>query len=215
MGILRQWMADVVFETERPPAGGCSVLLWGLFAVVLMAPAGCGSYGTVATEGVDTVSVALPASAGGGSANLFLYRITSRETGERLGVGRSFHVQERRQVRAVLQFEDVPVGTPLLIHTMWINPDGKELFTKEVYVAREDWTDGARRDSLAGDLVMLDAESGRVEIESRYGVSPARFEEEFYKDEDKRTFKTGTWEVRTYLYRKRLLQTDFELLPME
>ena len=39
----------------------------------------------------------------------------------------------------------------------------------------------------------------------------ARFEEEFHKEESKKKFKEGTWEVRTYLFRKRLLSTTFEL----
>ncbi|MBD3236925.1 MAG: hypothetical protein GF330_09495 [Candidatus Eisenbacteria bacterium] len=190
-----------------------AVLCCGLLALAVLG--GCSDYGAWAPEGADTVAVALPASLGGGEAKLFLYRITSLETGERLGVGRTFAMEERRQVRAVLQFEQIDPGTPLLVHFLWINPDGKELFTKDIAIAEADWHSAARRDTLARSLVDLYPEERRLEIESRYGVSPARLEEQFHKVEERRTFKEGIWEVRTYLFRKRLLSTTFELTRPE
>lgn len=192
---------------------GIALVLCGVLAAAAFG--GCGDYGAGAPEGADTISVALPTGWGNGQANLFLYRVTSLKTGQRLGIGRTFAMEERRQVRAVLQFEDVAAGTPLLVHIMWINPDGKELYTKQIDITAEDWHSAARRDTLAKSRIDLDPDAGRVEIESRYGVSPARFEEQFHKKEEKRTFKEGTWEVRTYLFRKRLLSTTFELTRPE
>jgi hypothetical protein len=89
------------------------------------------------------------------------------------------------------------------------------VYTKETLVRRTDWDDPAQQDSLRRALVTLDPQAGFVEVESRYGVSPARFEEQLHKPEDRRTFEAGTWTVRAYLYRKLLLESSFELLPPE
>ena len=69
--------------------------------------------------------------------------------------------------------------------------------------------------ALKDERVLLDTERGFLEVESRYGISPARFEEEFHKQEERRMFKLGTWSVRAYLFRTLLLESSFELRPME
>lgn len=193
---------------------------WGLLLGITLligslCAGGCEPYGVVAGEGVDTVSVALAQQFGGGHADLFLYRITSRKTGAYLGIGRRFPMRERGQVRAVLSMDQVPAGTPLLIHYMWINPDGKEVYTKEIYIRAEDWTDPETVGALKEARVSLDPVQGTVQMESRYGISPDRLDEQLHKPEETWTFKTGTWTVRTYLFRKKLLETTFELLPPE
>jgi len=193
---MRAWLAVVV--------------LW----IAAFAVGGCSEYGARAAAGADTVAVTLPTNPGG-TARLFLYRVTASKTGERLGVGRSFRVGEGRQVRAVLQVEGLKPASPLHLHLMWINPDGKKAYTKEVQLRPEDWTRDDRRRALASEMVALDPQRGSVELESRYGISPARIEEELHKPEDSRTFKTGTWIVRAYLFRELLLETSFELLPEE
>ncbi len=177
---------------------------------------GCEPYGTYAAVDADAVSVALSPTFGeDASASFFFYRIKSRKTGERRGIGRAFRIEERRQVRAVLQLAEIDAGTPLLVHVMWLNPDGKKVYTKEVFIGTADWASQAGQDSLANQRVTLDPDTGFVEIESRYSVGPDRFDEELHKPEDRRTFKTGTWSVRVYLYRKRILESSFELLPPE
>jgi hypothetical protein len=186
-----------------------------LIALVALTAGGCGEYyGATAPAGADTVSVALPGNIGG-SARLYLYRITSGKTGERLGVGRSFRVEEGRQVRAVLQLEDLAPARDLHIHLMWINPEGKAAYTKEIHIRPDDWRHDDRRRALADEMITLDPQRNALELESRYGVSPERFEEELIKPEDRRTFKTGKWRVRAYLFRKLMLETSFDLLPME
>jgi hypothetical protein len=189
--------------------------IWPAAALLALAviAGGCGEYGVAAAPGADSVSVALPADIGG-AARLYLYRITSSKTGERLGVGRSFRVEEGRSVRAVLQLDGVRSDRQLHIHLMWINPEGKAAYTKEIRIRPEDWQHDDRRRALAADMVTLDPQRRFLELESRYGVSPERFEEEMLKPEDRRTFKTGTWLVRAYLFRRLVLQTSFELLPM-
>lgn len=176
---------------------------------------GCEPYGAVAAAGADTVSVALPSHYGGGTADLFLYRITSRRTGERLGVARAFRVEQDRQVRSVLQFRDLQPGTELLVHVLWLNPDGKEVYTKEVHVKPRDWQDEALRAELARSFITLDPDHGVFELESRYGVGPDRIDEELHKPEHRREFKLGRWSVRAYLFRKLILESSFELQPME
>ncbi len=188
-------------------------------AAVLLALAGLaggcgGDYGVSASPGADTVSVALPSDIGG-TARLYLYRITSAKTGERLGVGRSFRVEEGRQVRAVFQLDGVRTDRLLHIHLMWINPDQKAAYTKEIRIRPEDWQHDDRRRALAAEYITLDPQRRFLELESRYGVSPERFEEEMLKPEERRTFKTGTWLVRAYLFRRLVLETSFDLLPME
>jgi hypothetical protein len=185
-----------------------------LLAIAAFAAGGCGEYGAIAPPGADTVSVALPGEIGR-SARLYLYRITSAKTGERIGVGRTFRIDEGRQVRAILQLEGLAPARRLHIHLMWINPEGKAAYTKEIQIRPEDWRNDARRRELAGDMITLDPQRGSLELESRYGVSPERFEEELTKPEERRTFKTGKWLVRAYLFRKLLLETSFDLLPME
>jgi len=194
-------------------AGG---VLAGLVSLVGMSSQlGCEPYGTVAASGADTVSVALPSHYGGATADLFLYRITSRKTGERLGVARTFRVEQDRQVRSVLQFRDLQPGTELLVHVLWLNPDGKEVYTKEVHVRPGDWQNEAIRAELARGFVTLDPNQRDFELESRYGVGPDRIDEELHKSEDRREFKLGRWTVRTYLFRKLILETSFDLQPME
>ncbi|MCK4304228.1 MAG: hypothetical protein KAY24_08305 [Candidatus Eisenbacteria sp.] len=190
--------------------------LGGLILLCILVPwafsqQGCEPYGATAATDADTVSGALSAHFGEGDARMFLYRIKSRNTHERLGIGRSFVTEERRQVRAVLQMDGLNPGTALLLHLMWINPEGKEVFTKEVHILPGDWNSEARRDTLRKSRVMLDPDAGFFEMESRYGVSPSRIDEELHKPEDKRRFKPGTWTVRAYLFRKLLLETSFEL----
>ena len=187
----------------------------GALLAAALGPLGCEPYGVYAAAGADTVSVALPAHYGAARASLFLYRITARKTGERLGMARSFRVEQDRQVRSVLQFHDLKPGTELLVHVLWLNPDGKEVYTKEIYVRARDWNDEALRAELAGNHILLDPARGFLELESRYGVGPDRIDEELHKEESKREFKLGTWTVRAYLYRKLILETSFELLPME
>jgi hypothetical protein len=189
---------------------GC---LTAVLLAAVLASTGCEPYGVGAPAGADTVSAALGSGPLGGTAHLFLYRISSRETGERLGVGRSFRVEPDRQVRAVLQLEGWDPRRDALVHIMWINPDGKEVYTKETTVLAGDWADEERRAALAKRRIHLEPETGRLEIESRYGVDPIRLEEELHRDPEKRRFKLGTWEVRAFLYRKRLLTTSFELTP--
>jgi hypothetical protein len=200
----RNWRARCTF----------GVLISSLFLWTSLVT-GCENYGVKATAGADTVSIALPSQIGQGTAHLFLYRIKSRRTNQRLGVGRTFRIEEERQVRAVLQMEGVQTGSPLLLHSMWINPDGNEVYTKEVQVRRDDWLNEARRDTLAKGRLLLEPEADFVELESRYGVDPARLEEELHKPVERRKFKTGTWMVRVYLFRKLLLETSFELLDEE
>jgi hypothetical protein len=48
-------------------------------------------------------------------------------------------------------------------------------------------------------------------VESRYGVGLSRIDEELHRAEEDRRFKPGTWSVRVYLFRKRLLESSFEL----
>jgi len=196
-------------------AGLLSVLAAGALLAGAFCQSGCEPYGVSAAAGADTVSVALPAHFGGARADLFLYRITSRKTGERIGVARSFRVEQDRQVRSVLQLRDLKPGTELLVHVLWLNPDGKEVYTKEIRVREQDWSDEALRAQLESNHVVLDPAKGLFELESRYGVGPDRIDEELHKAEDKREFKLGTWTVRAYLYRKLILETSFELLPME
>jgi len=196
---------------QRSRGALCLPLLTLCAGALSLALSGCGDYGVGATAGSDTLTVALAKAQGGGEAHLFLYRTTSQKTGERLGVGRLFEAEQSRQARAVLRFEDIAPGTPLHVHFLWLNPDGKEVYTKETLIRAGDWRDAARRDSLAKALVSLDPERGIVELESRYGISPEKFEEELHKPEEERRFKEGTWTVRTYLFRKRFLETTFEL----
>ncbi|MCK4414153.1 MAG: hypothetical protein KAY32_11460 [Candidatus Eisenbacteria sp.] len=189
--------------------------LAGVFLAALLSLAGCEPYGAPAAPGADTASVSLGAGMTQAQAHLFLYRITSRETGGRLGVGRAFRVEPNRQVRAVLQFTDWDPRRDALIHIMWINPDGKEIYTKEIHVIGEDWASTERREALGRKRIRLEPERGLLEIESRFGIDPIRLEEELHRDPEDRYFKLGTWQVRAYLYRKLLLQTSFELLPEE
>jgi hypothetical protein len=193
-----------------------SLRFWPAAALLALATlaGGCGGeYGAIAPPGADSVSVALPSYIGG-TARLYLYRITSAKTGERMGVGRTFRVEEGRQVRAVFQLDGVQADRPLHIHLMWINPEGKAAYTKEIRIRAEDWQHDDRRRALAAEMITLDPQRRFLELESRYGVSPERFEEEMLKPEDRRTFKTGKWLVRAYLFRKKVLETSFDLLPM-
>ncbi len=200
--------------TSRRWVTGLAGLLF-LAAGAALGPSGCESYGVVAREGVDTVSVAVPALGPDARADLFLYRITSLRTGRRLGVNREFHVEERRDVRAVLQVHGLEPGSELLVHLMYLNPKDKEMFTKPVHILPQDWQDPERRAQLEDEFIILDPERGFFEVESRYGVEPGRFDEEFHQPPEKRDFRLGTWKVRAYLFRKRTLETTFELLPLE
>lgn len=187
-----------------------------LGALVVFAQSGCEQYGTATPERLgETLSVPLPgdyaATAGEGSANLFFYRITSSNTGERLGVGDKFLIEERRQVRAVVQLAGMRDNEPMLLHFLWLNPDGIEMYTKDIHIRPGDWTATELREELSAALVSLDRSRGFLEVESRYSVSPGKFDREVGKDEKDKKFKTGTWSVRVYLYRKHLMTGHFEL----
>ncbi|MCW3131114.1 MAG: hypothetical protein N2V73_00075 [Candidatus Methanospirare jalkutatii] len=185
-----------------------------LFLSLAALASGCGGYGAVAPEGADTVSVALTGTVPGADsilARLYLYRIKSRKTHKRLGIGRSFTIREGRQVRAVLEMEGLDGDEHLLIHIMWINPDGRRAYTKEVHILPGDWDSEEKVQQLRKMRVRLDRARHLLEVESRYGVDPVKFEEEMDKPPEKRTFKPGRWEVRVYLFRKLLLATSFDL----
>jgi len=191
-----------------------TVALLSLAGLALVAmSAGCAHDGALAVAGVDTLSTPLPASLGHGEARLFFYRITSAKTGERLGISRTFAIEPERQVRSVVQLEGLDPGREILLHVMWVNPDGLEVFTKEAHITREDWFEPARRDTLAKEHVQVDPIAGFLELESRYGVDPIRIEEEAHKDEESRRFKAGTWSVKVYLFRRLFLESSFELAP--
>jgi hypothetical protein len=181
--------------------------------IAALLPSGCGRYGAQAGAAQDTLQVPLPETIGSGTARLFLYRINSLRTGERVGVGREFRVEPDRQVRAVLQLQGVDPAREILLHVMWVNPDGQEVYTKETRITERDWRDPARREELGRAFVHLDPQTNLLEFESRYGVDPIRFEEEAHKAEEDRSFTLGTWLVRFYLFRKLYLETSFELLP--
>lgn len=189
--------------------------LWIVPALLIagLLPSGCAHYGAQAGAAQDTLQVPLPETIGSGTARLFLYRITSSRTGERMGVGREFRVEPDRQVRAVLQLQGADPAREILLHVMWVNPDGQEVYTKETLITEQDWRDPARREELGRAFVHLDPQTGLLEFESRYGVDPIRFEEEAHKAEEDRRFTLGTWLVRFYLFRKLYLETSFELLP--
>jgi len=189
----------------------CACLAWIALFAGLTLSAGCAHDGAAAAPGVDTLRTPLPSSVGQGEARLFFYRITSSKTGERLGSARSFAVEPERQVRAVVQLEGVDTSRDIMLHVMWINPDGLEVFTKEAFIKPSDWRDPARRDELARGLVQLDPAKRMLDVESRYGVDPIRFEEEAHKDEESRRFKTGTWEIKVYLFRRLIMESTFEL----
>jgi hypothetical protein len=187
-------------------------------AAALWLCGGCEPYGVEAPAGADTVAVTLlrPDAPRDVAAKLYLYRTTARQTGERIGIGRRFAIGSNRQVRAVLQMEGLTAGEPLLLHIVWINPDGKKAFAKEVRVRPEDWTRRVAVEEQAGQpRLTLDPQGGRLELESRYGIDPIRLEEEMHKPEESRTFRTGHWGVKVYLYRKLILGTDFELVTEE
>ena len=210
---MRHRIAAGLRRRKRHAPAPCLLALAG---AAVLACAGCHTYGVSAPAGADTVMVTLPrpAEPRDVAARLFLYRTTSRQTGERLGVGRTFEIGSGRQVRAVLQMEGLAPEDPLQIHLLWVNPDGKKAFVKEVWVRPDDW---ARREAgeEAGQLLLLDRQDGRLELESRYGIDPVRLEEEMHKPEASRLFRPGRWELRVYLFRQRILETAFDLVMTE
>jgi hypothetical protein len=190
--------------------------LCALLALAICLQTGCEQYGTPTPEHIgDSLTVALPeiyaATAGEGSAKLFFYRITSGKTGKRLGVGDKFLIEERRQVRTVVQLEGLDENEPMLLHFLWLNPDGTKMFTKDIHVQPEDWTAPELREALRLAHVTLDKTRGYLEAESRYSVSPGKFDREVGKEEKDKKFKTGEWSVRVYLYRKHLMTGHFQL----
>lgn len=187
-------------------------LIWALVVLPLgLLPAGCERYGEIAEPGIDTLSVAMPAFYESATASLFLYRITSRDSGKRLGIGREFEVEERRDVRSVVKLEGLEGNEPLQLHIMYLNPMGKEMYTKEIRVERADWTSPEKRQALAETLVQLDPERGLCEVEARYGVGPDKYDREAHKAREEKDFRVGTWHVRVYLFRLLLMETSFEL----
>lgn len=198
-------------RSER--VAGFMVLVASLFCAGLMLiNVGCENYGTVASPTADTLTVALSSPWEGAQAHLFLYRITSLATGERLGVGREFDIQDRRHVRAVVTIEGLHANEPLLMHVMFISPTGKEMYTKEVFVRASDWPSAERRQAWADDFVYLDPVEGVFEMEARYGVGPDKYDLEAHQPEEKKDFRVGDWQVRVYLFRKLIMQTGFELI---
>ncbi len=188
-----------------------SAALLGL-AVLLLAATGCDNFGQVADPGIDTLHVSLPRGWGDAQAQLFLYRITSLASGDRLGVGREFMIEDRRQVRAVVIMDGLHGNEPILLHVMFISPTGKKMYTKEVHVQAADWPSAEKREALANDFTYLDPVQGRLEVEARYGVGPDKYDLEAHKPQAEKEFRAGTWQVRVYLFRKLLMQTDFELV---
>jgi hypothetical protein len=199
MGRLRGWTA---------PAAVALVLC------VLGFAGGCETYGVAAPGGADTVTVTLPRPAAPKdvTARLFLYRSTARRTGERIGVGRSFEIGSGRQVRAVLEMEGLQPEEELQLHVLWVNPDGKKAFVKEVWVRPEDWSRAPTDSVVAAQRLQLDRQRGGLELESRYGIDPVRLEEEMHKPEEARLFRPGRWTVRIYLFRVRILETSFDIV---
>ncbi len=190
---------------------------WALvcLAVLGVSLAGCERYGSTASAGENTLQVALPDGFGTGVARMYFYRVNARTTGERMGVGREFHVEPDRQVRAVLEMDGVDPESDLLLHVMWLNPKGQEVYTKEIRISENDWRDPVRREEMAKGFVQLDPQARHLEVESRYGVDPIRFEEEAHKAAEDRKFLLGTWTVRFYLFRRLFVESTFELLPQE
>jgi hypothetical protein len=158
------------------------------------------------------VTIPRPSAPRDVTARFFLYRTTSRQTGERLGIGRSFTIESNRQVRALLQMEGLAAGEEVLLHILWINPDGKKAFVKQVQVRSEDWARRPDVDDASQQRLLLDPRDGRLELESRYGIDPVRLEEEMHKPEESRLFKPGRWTIQVYLFRKRILEMSFDLL---
>lgn len=218
-------MAGLVREGARRARGRrggawLALAVAGLIAgttALLAGGAGCEPYGALAPAGADTVSVTLPRPTAPKdvTARLYLYRSTARRSGERLGVGRTFEIGSGRQVRAVLEMEGLEPEEELQLHILWANPDRKKAFVKEVWVRPEDWRRQSIGDEASSQRLSLDAQHGRLELESRYGIDPVRLEEEMHKPEESRTFRPGTWEVSVYLFRKRILETTFELVTAE
>ena len=173
---------------------------------------GCENYGAAAPSDVDTLTVALSDPWGDAQAHLFLYRITSLATGERLGVGRDFEIQDRRDVRAVVRLEGLDGNEPVLMHVMFISPTGKEMYTKEVFVKATDWPSAESRQAWADQFVYLDPVEGVFEMEARYGVGPDKYDLEAHQPEEKKDFRVGDWQVRIYLFRQLIMQTGFELI---
>ncbi len=206
-----------VISKEAVVKNRCRMMgMIGLLIFLSISQIGCGQYGSpVSDENADIMSVPLPdifsAEAGAGQANLLFYRISSRKTGERLGVGHTFKVEEHRQVRTVVQLEGVKAEQPMLLHFLWLNPNGKKARTQDIYISADDWSADTLRAELQNARVKLDSVNGTLEAESRDGVSPFKFEREVDKAESDRTFMTGTWSVRIYLYRKLLMTGTFEL----
>ncbi len=187
-------------------------LIWALVVLPLcLLPAGCERYGEIAEPGIDTLSVAMPETYENATASLFLYRITTRDSGKRIGIGREFEVEERRGVRSVVQLDGLEGNEPLQLHIMYLSPTGKKMYTKEAVVEAGDWTSPERREELAKTRVQLDPDRGLCEVEARFGVHPGKFDREAHKDEDKKNFREGTWHVRVYLFRLLLMETSFEL----
>lgn len=120
-----------------------------LLALSLLAPSGCSDRVETATSGKDSTTVYPDKEPGGVEASILFYRAKSRKSGRLLGVDDPFTIKEKSRVRARVELENVGALGERggMFHLVWVDPDGKEFYTKRI-----DWTPEEDDDEIHGSI---------------------------------------------------------------
>jgi len=108
-----------------------------LLALALFAPTGCSDRVETAASGKDSTAVYPAKEPGGVEASILLYRAKSKKSGRLLGADGPFTIKEKSKVRARITLEnaDALAERGGMFHLVWVDPEGKEFYTKRI-----DWT---------------------------------------------------------------------------
>ncbi|MFH1679550.1 MAG: hypothetical protein ABIH26_02785 [Candidatus Eisenbacteria bacterium] len=106
-------------------------ILAGIAAALFLS---CASREQAPASGEDSTIVYPSRKSGGVEARITLYEKESKKSGELLGAGRVFTTGENERVRARVEIENGSVlgRDPLLFHLVWLDPEGKSIYTKQI-----------------------------------------------------------------------------------
>jgi hypothetical protein len=109
-------------------------------SLLLIALSGCSSRRETPVTTEDSTIVYPPNKVEGINAKISFCKKISKKTGEKIGQGTAFTINEKTKVYAIVELEDKESSKyqELMFHIDWIGPNGKSFYKKRIDIAPTD-----------------------------------------------------------------------------
>ena len=120
-----------------------------LLALPLLGSSGCSERVDTAEAGPDSTTVYRAKDGESVEASILFYRAKSKKSGRLIGEDGPFTVKEKSKVRARISLSNTDALGERggMFHLVWVDPEGKEFYTKRI-----DWSPEDGEEELSGSI---------------------------------------------------------------